>query len=155
MDNARERILAALLGGAGTVVGVLIYQALPDLLRHRFLQFRWPNAVWFLATIFLIGALGGRLGHYLFLNVASGPIEGRAMTVGAAIGFGIALVGWTITSVFREMLFPLEPYEEAQELMGQWLLNALLAGPIGGVLASYLVVRRLRKITGLREPLDS
>jgi hypothetical protein len=41
-----------------------------------------------------------------------------------------------------------------EDLMKSWLLPALVAGPIGGVLVSLAIVRQLRRITGRREPLE-
>ncbi|MGH2812891.1 MAG: hypothetical protein ACRDI1_09290 [Actinomycetota bacterium] len=154
MDNARERLLAVLFGGSGTVAGILLYQAIPDLVRFEFLEVRLPNAIWFAVVMFLIGALGGRLGHWAFLHVAKGPIEGRALVVGATTGLAIAVFGWTTTYVASGQLVPLKPFPGSDDLLRSWLPNALLAGPMGGVIVSALVVRRLRRITGRREPLE-
>lgn len=144
--------MAALLGGVGTVVGVLIYQAPFDMVTRPQLQVRWPAAVMFLATIFLVGAAGGTAGHVMFLRL-KGQLTGRALLVGGIVGVKVAIAGWTLTWIFRGALFPFEPFEGMDGLMVTWLFNALFAGPLGGVLAALAVVGRLRRLTGQREPL--
>jgi hypothetical protein len=153
VDTRRERWLASLLGGSGTVIGILLYQAIPELVLSPGLVLRVPNALGFLLTVFVIGAVGGRIGHSIFLRVR-GPIEGRALVVGTTIGLAIAVIGWCVTSLFRSLLFPFTLFDGYERLLFRWLPNALFAGPIGGVLASALVVRRLRRKTGLREPFE-
>jgi hypothetical protein len=154
MDTARERFLACLLGGSGAIVGVLGYQAIPDLIRFDFLVIEYPNAVYFLLMVFAVGGAGGLIGHWAFLRVARGPIEGRALFVGGFIGLAIAIAGWTLTFVFEGVFFPFRPFEGMSRILKSWLPNALMAGPIGGILAASMVVRRLRRITGKREPLE-
>jgi hypothetical protein len=151
VDTRRERLLASLLGGAGTVLGILLYQAVPDLLRFPELELRVANAVAFLSVVFVIGAFGGRIGHTFFLRL-HGPIVSRAVLVGTLMGFAIAFIGGSVTYLFRGALFPFTLFDGYEGLLMRWLRNAAVAGPIVGILAAALVVRRLRRITGLREP---
>lgn len=144
MDTRRERLLAALLGGGGTVVGIFAYQVVPDWGRLSRLALRPLNGSIFLLVVFTIGALGGFFGHRLFVRM-SGPLEGRALIVGTLLGLVIAVIGWTVTYGFRTVLFPFRPYSGMEVLIRLWLPNALLAGPVGGVLAAAFVVRRLRR----------
>lgn len=144
MDTGRERFLASLLGGGGTVAGVFAYQVVPDLDRMRRLSIRPLNGSIFLLVIFLIGAAGGFVGHRLFLSM-KGPLEARALMVGTLIGLVIAVVGWSVTYVFRSVMFPFRPFAGMETLIRIWLPNALLAGPVGGVLTASFVVRRLRR----------
>jgi hypothetical protein len=153
MDTRRERVLATLLGGAGTVIGLLLYQAVPDLIRFPELELRVANGIAFLLVVFAIGALGGRVGHSFFLRIR-GPIRTRAVLSGTLIGFAIAVAGWFITYLLRDLLFPFELFDGYERLLQSWLPNALIAGPVVGVLAAALVVRRLRRNTGLREPFE-
>jgi hypothetical protein len=153
LDTPRERFLASLLGGAGTVVGLLLYQAIPELLRRPELELRVPNALGFLVAMFLIGSLGGRIGHSFFLRLR-GQVEGRALLVGSVIGFAIAVIGWCITYLFKAALFPFTLFDGYLRLLLSWLPGALVAGPIGGILAASFVVRRLRRNTGLRQPFE-
>lgn len=149
MDSRRERLLASLLGGVGTVVGVIAYQGIPDLLRFDHLAIRLPNAIWFTVTVFLIGAAGGRIGHALFIETDGVAIEVRALAVGAAIGFAIALTGWTATKLVPGVLVPLAPLAQADANLSRWLPTALVAGPAGGIVASLAVVRHLRALVRL------
>lgn len=142
MDNPRERVLAALLGGAGTVIAILIYQAIPDLIRFPHLSVRLPNAVYFVLVISAVGAIAGRAGHWMFVKMTKFPIRRRALLTGIVIGTSIALVGWLLTYLFRDTLFPLSPVGEASRLMPIWLRNALIAGPVIAVLISLVIAQR-------------
>lgn len=147
-DTRRERLLASLLGGGGSVIGLILYQAIPELVRHPELRVRVGNALVFLLTVFAVGAVGGRLGHWFFLQLNS-PLRHRGIVVGTITGLAISLAGWTITFVLRASLFPFVPFKGYEELMKSWLLPAMIAGPIGGVFVSLLIVRWLN-----RRPID-
>lgn len=142
MDRPRERLLATLLGGAGTVFSILIYQAIPDLIRFEHLSVRLPNAIYFVLGMFAVGALSGRAGHRMFVRMTRFPLRTRALITGIVIGTSIALVGWFLTYLFRDALFPLSPVGEASRFMTVWLRNALIAGPVIAVLISLLIARR-------------
>ncbi len=144
MDNPRERFLASLLGGFGTVVGLFIYQGIPDLIRFDFLRIRFPNFFLFLLTIFLVGAVGGYVGHRVFV-VMKGSFRTRAIVVGGLIGVVIAACGWALTFFLRAWLLPFREFEGFEGLMFSYLRNALIAGPLGGILVSLAVARWLRK----------
>ncbi|MBW3589951.1 MAG: hypothetical protein KY429_11080 [Actinobacteria bacterium] len=144
MDNPRERFLASLLGGFGTVVGLFIYQGIPDLIRLDFLQIRVGNFFLFLAVTFLLGMAGGYGGHRMFM-VTAGTFRKRAIVVGALTGLAIAVLGWTVTFYFRDALFPFRLFEGVESLLFSYLRNALIAGPIGGILVSLSVARWLHK----------
>lgn len=124
--------------------GILAYQVAPDFNRLRQLELRVANASIFLGLMFLIGAAGGFVGHRLFLRL-SGPLEERALLVGTLIGLAISVAGWSVVYVFRSALFPFERFSGMDQLIRLWLPNALLAGPVGGVLTAAFVVRRLRR----------
>ena len=136
--------MASLLGGFGTVVGLFIYQGIPDLIRRDFLQVRGGNFFLFLAVTFLMGMAGGYGGHRMFL-VTAGTFRKRAIVVGGLTGLAIAVLGWTITYYFRNVLFPFRLFEGVESLLFSYLRNALIAGPVGGVLVSLWVARWLRK----------
>lgn len=136
--------MASLLGGFGTVVGLLIYQGVPDLIRRDFLRIRVGNFFLFLAVIFLLGMAGGYGGHRMFL-VTAGTFRKRAIVVGGLTGLAIAAVGWTITFFFRDVLFPFRLFEGVERLLFSYLRNALIAGPVGGILVSLWVARWLHK----------
>lgn len=144
MDNPRERFLASLLGGFGTVVGLFIYQGIPDLVRLDFLQIRPSNFFLFLVTIFLVGAVGGYAGHRMFM-VMKGSFRRRAIVVGGLSGVVIAACGWALTFSLRGWLFPFRLFEGVEGLLFSYLRNALVAGPVGGILVSLAVARWLRK----------
>jgi hypothetical protein len=144
MDGRRERLLASLLGGGGAVIGLVLYQAIPELVRHPVLRLRIGNAVVFLLMVFAVGAVGGRLGHWFFLQLNS-PLRHRGIVVGTITGLAISLAGWTIAFVLRTSLFPFVTFDGFEELMKSWLLPAMIAGPIGGVLVSLSIVRWLHR----------
>ena len=152
MDSARERWLAALLGGSGTLVAVTVVEVVPEMLR-RDLTLRWQAAAFF-AMVFAVGALFGWIGHFLFIYVARGPIVGRAIVVGAAMGAAIGGITWLFTFLGRDVFFPFHPRAGYVEALVQVSRTAMIAGPLGGVAASLAVVRHLRKKTGEKEPLD-
>lgn len=133
-----------MLGGFGTVAGLFIYQGIPDLIRRDFLRIRVGNFFLFLAVTFLMGMAGGYGGHRMFL-VTRGPFRKRAIVVGGLTGLAIAAFGWTITFYFRDALFPFRLFEGVEGLLFSYLRNALIAGPIGGILVSLWVARWLRK----------
>lgn len=153
MDSPRERLLAALLGGVGTLVGVLLIQVIPQMTRYG-LKVHQPNAIWFILMLLAVGGTGGFVGHWLFLYTAKGPIEGRAVTVGTSVGATIGLVTWAATFFFPRIFFPFAMFSDAIDKLRPVITQALLGGAVGGLLAALAVVRRLRKITGKTEPLE-
>lgn len=136
--------MASLLGGFGTVVGLFIYQGIPDLIRLDFLRIRIANFSLFLVMIFLVGMAGGYGGHRMFM-VTGGTFRKRAIVVGGLTGLAIAAAGWTITFYFRDVLFPFRLFEGVERLLFSYLRNALIAGPTGGILVSLWVARWLRQ----------
>lgn len=152
MDSGRERLLATLLGGFGTVFGIFIYQVVPDLGLLRELGLRLPNAVAFVSILFLVGAGGGYLGHRWFISWKTPSLMPKAISVGGAVGFAIAVLGWGLLYSLRGWVFPFAPFAGMQTLWFRWLPNALLAGPIGGMLAAMAVVSHLRRLEQASEP---
>lgn len=146
MDNPRERLLAGVLGGAGTLGAILIYQAIPDLVRFEHLTIRLAHALGFAAIVFGVGFAGGFLGHLMFVRMTGWPMVARGVLVGAVVGLGIAGVGWSVTYTLRDLLFPFRPFDEMDDLMMAWLRNALVAGPVVGVVVALAVVRHLRSV---------
>jgi hypothetical protein len=146
VDSRRERLAASLLGGAGTLLGISLYQVVPDLDLLLDLQLRPLNSAGFVAVIVWVGATGGYLGHRWFVSWKDPSLLSKAVVVGGVVGFGIAVVGWTITFMARSSLFPFAPFDAMDDLWRRWLLNALLAGPVGGVMASVIVVRHLQRL---------
>ena len=136
--------MASLLGGFGTVVGLFIYQGIPDLIRLDFLRIRLANFSLFLAMIFLVGMAGGYAGHRMFI-VTRGTFRNRAIVVGGLTGLAIAVLGWTLTFYFRDYLFPFRLFPGVESLLFSYLRNALVAGPVGGIIVSLSVARWLRK----------
>lgn len=152
MDTRRERWLAALLGASGTAAGVLGVEFVPRMMALD-LVVRFPNVIWFFTMALVVGAAGGRIGHGLFLHVVKGPIVGRAVMVGGLIGLAIATTTWSLTYFLRDALSPFDFNELFDPLMRDALGESLLAGCVGGILAALGVVKRLRIVTGVREPL--
>lgn len=157
MDTRRERWLAALLGALGTAGGVVAVEFVPRMMALD-LVVRFPNVIWFFTMVLVVGAAGGRIGHTLFLHVAKGPIEGRAVVVGGMIGLAIAATSWSLTYFLRDALSPFEFNDAFAPLMMQALGESLLAGSLGGVLAALGIVKHLRflsrgEVNWTREPL--
>ena len=144
MDTLRERFLAGLLGGFGTVLGLMGYQGAPEILRYEFVEIRLPNFVYFLVVIFFVGFVGGFIGHLFYLRLRRTLLQ-RALIVGLSTGFAIALIGWTLTYVFSDVLFPFEAFDRFEQRFAIYLRNALVAGPTGGLLVSLTVSSWLRK----------
>lgn len=177
MDTRRERWLAALLGALGTAAGVVAVEFIPRMMALD-LVVRFPNVTWFFIMVLTAGAAGGRIGHGLFLHggrggssgpsvplararscgppesdIAKGPLAGRALLVGATIGFAIAGTSWSLTYFFPGVLSPFVFNETFRPFMRDALGESLLAGSVGGVLAALGIVKHLRSLSGTREPL--
>lgn len=144
MDSRRERFLAGLLGGSGTVLGLIGYQGIPELLLSDFREIRLPNFIYFLLVIFLVGFFSGYIGHLFYIRLRRSLIE-RAFIVGVTAGLAIALIGWLLTYSFRGVLFPFELFDGVEQRFFIYLRNALVAGPVGGTLVSLMVSSRLRR----------
>lgn len=138
--------MAALLGGTGAVVGVVSYQGVPELLGSEFLRVRFPNVVFFLLMVFGVGFGAGLFGHFLFVHVLGGPVRRRAVAVGSFCGLLVALKGWIIARLFDGIFFPLHPFPGMEALMGVWLRNALIAGPVTGLGVALLVAGHLERL---------
>lgn len=147
MDTRRERWLAALLGALGTAGGVLAVEFVPRMMALD-LVVRLPNVIWFFTMVLVVGAAGGSIGHTLFLHVAKGPLERRAVMVGGMVGLAIAATSWSLTYVLRDALSPFEFNDLFGPLMRDALGESLLAGAVGGVLASLGIAKHLRSQTG-------
>ena len=150
MDTLRERFLAGLLGGFGTVLGLAGYQGAPEVISYEFIRIRLPNFVYFLIVIFVVGFLCGFIGHLVYLRLRRTLLQ-RALIVGLSTGLAIALIGWTLTYVFRDVLFPFEVFDGFEERFLVYLRNAVVAGPVGGLLVSLAVSSWLRR-RGYVEP---
>jgi hypothetical protein len=150
LDTLRERFLAGLLGGFGTILGLMVYQGAPEIIRYDFITIRLPNFVYFLIAIFIVGFLCGFIGHLLYLRLKRALVE-RALIVGSSTGLAIALIGWTVTYLFQEILFPFELFDGVHARFFVYLRNALVAGPTGGVLVSLMMSRWIRR-RGYVEP---
>lgn len=144
MDTLRERFLAGLLGAFGTVLGLMGYQGAPEILSYEFIRIRLPNFVYFLVVIFLVGFVCGFIGHVFYLRLRRSLLM-RGLIVGGSTGLAIALIGWTLTYLFRDALFPFELFDGLQERFFVYLRNALVAGPTGGLLVSLSVSSLLRR----------
>lgn len=143
MDNPRERMLASLIGAIGTLVGVLSIQVLPEMLKED-LRPKNPQALLFLVMLVAVGGLGGFVGHWAFLHIAKGDLKKRALLVGGVVGLVIGATTWSLTYLLFDLIFPFHPVRGARRgLIDRSLTNALLAGPLGGVLVALVVARRL------------
>lgn len=131
-------------------MGLILYQAIPELVWHPELRLRVTNALLFLLMVFFVGAIGGRLGHWFFLQLNS-PLRHRGIVVGTITGLAISLAGWTIAYLLRTSLFPFATFDGYEQLMKSWLLPAMIAGPIGGVVVSLSIVRWLNR----QRPIDA
>ncbi len=145
MDTRRERWLAALLGALGTAAGVLAVEFVPRMMALD-LVVRFPSVIWFFAMVLVVGAAGGRIGHGLFLHIAKGPLEGRAVIVGGIVGLAIAATSWSLTYFLRDALSPFEFNDAFAPLMRDALGESLLAGSLGGILAALGIVKHLRTL---------
>lgn len=144
MDTLRERFLAGLLGGFGTVLGLMGYQGAPEILTYEFVRIRLPNFVYFVIVIFVVGFVCGFIGHLFYLRLRRTLLQ-RALVIGVSTGLAIAFIGWTLTYVFRDVLFPFEAFDGFEERFAVYLRNALVAGPTGGLLVSLTVSSWLRR----------
>ena len=144
MDTLRERFLAGLLGGFGTILGLMGYEGVPEMIRYEYIKIRLPNFVYFVLSIFLIGFVCGFVGHLFYVRLRRTLLQ-RALIVGLSTGLLIALIGWAVTYTFRDALFPFEIFDGLQDRFYVYLRNALVAGPVGGLLVSLTVSSRLRR----------
>lgn len=137
------------MGAAGTLVGVALLAGVPALVRMPSLKLRFPHAARFSTMVLAVGAAGGATGHHLFLNVARGSLNRRALVVGAQVGMGTSLIVWTVTTVGQRWLSPFEPGIEARQAVRRSLWPAAVIGPLGGVAVSTLVANHLWEKFGL------
>ncbi len=155
MDNPLERYLAALLGGCGTLIGVLAIEIIPDLYNLGGLHIHLTRFSLMCGLVFLAGAVGGRVGHHAFLHMAKGGAVSRGIKVGGIVGVAIGGICWALTYVAPGLFFPFETVLGFKEyLLTHVLPRALGAGAAGGMIVALGVVYRLRKQTGKREPLE-
>ncbi|MGQ0679368.1 MAG: hypothetical protein ACT4OM_06915 [Actinomycetota bacterium] len=122
---------------------MLLLAGVPAVARRRPVQIRFPQALWFGATVFTLGSAAGLAGHHLFVSVVSGSLERRAVIVGSEVGLATALVAWGVTVTGGRWIGPFQPGSDAQEVMRSSLGLAAAAGPAVGVLLSKFVVRQL------------
>ena len=114
--------------------------------RHAFLRLRHPGTLWFALMTAAVGAAGGGVGHFLVVRMAKGPMEKRALSCGGSVGFVTALCVWALTFYGREVLSPFEPSPQVNVVIRDAGKIALLAGPVGGISVSLLVVDVLKRV---------
>ncbi|HVE76062.1 MAG TPA: hypothetical protein VND22_04740 [Actinomycetota bacterium] len=155
VDSPFERYLAALLGGCGTLIGVLAIEIIPDLYNLPGLHIHLTRFALMCVFVFLAGAAGGRVGHHAFLHMAKGGAVSRALKVGGLVGAAIGGICWLATYVAPGLFFPFETVVGFRgHLLSHVLPRSLGAGAAGGMIVALGVVYRLRKQTGKREPLE-
>jgi hypothetical protein len=147
LDTPAHRLMAAGVGGAGTLVGVSL-TGIPLMLRHGFLRLRYPHVLWFGLVTAGVGTAGGGVGHHLLVRVADGPMEKRALTCGAPVGLVTALAVWAVTYYGRRVISPVEPGPRADRVLKDAARIACVAGPVAGVSVSLLVLRVLKRRFG-------
>lgn len=145
LDTPSQRLMAAALGGAGTVMGVGLLAGLPALIRYRTLRVRHPQAITFGAAVLAIGALGGRAGHYVFVRVARGSFQRRALISGAFAGTFTATAAWALTYFGRGLISPFEPSEASDEAVRRAAVTAIWSGPATGMVLSSIVSELLKR----------
>jgi hypothetical protein len=145
LDTPAHRIMASAVGGAGTVLGVGLV-GIYEMKRHAFLRLRYPQTLWFALMTAVVGTAGGGVGHFLVVRVAKGPMEKRALICGGSVGFVTALCAWAVTFYGREVLSPFESSPQVDVVIRDAGKIAVLAGPVGGITASLLVVDVLKRV---------
>ena len=145
LDTPLHRVLAAMVGGCGAVIGVGL-TGLPWLISNEKLRLRWPHALWFGLEVFAVGTAGGAVGHFLIVKVARGPLKGRAFTVGGPMGLATALTVWALTYYGQTLLSPLEPGPEAERVLRSSIKVGTAAGPVAGVAVSLMVMKALKSV---------
>jgi hypothetical protein len=137
--------MAAALGAAGTFAGVGLLAGLPALKRYRTLKLRQPQVLVFGAAVLAIGALGGRTGHYVFLHVARGSFQRRALISGGFAGIVTSWAAWAATYLGRELVSPFKPSRESDEAVRRALRTAIWSGPAAGMVLSSAVAELLKR----------